>query len=125
MTYDKALTDLNTTLAYFFGLDSLEINRIDESTLNVKAIISSGETVKTIYKLFQSFIGAVEKANNDPVALNIFKDCLSRLKNDFDKHMDDTRKQIITTFKNFKVNIELSYEGDFKVIYDKVDKLLI
>lgn len=124
MTYDKRIKDFYDYLGWLFGLDRLEINRINDSTLEMKAIISSEKTVLTCYKIFLSYIHEIENSKNDPEALIIFKKNLTEYKNAFDNHMDDICKKIDDKFKNYKVDITLSYEGEFKTVYSKITELV-
>lgn len=121
----------DTTIAWYedlgrlFGFDHLEINRIDESTLEIKASISSEKTVLNYYKIFLAFINEIEKAKNDPKALSVFKKNLTEYKYAFDTHMESVCEEIEKAFNKFKVDITLSYEGEFKTVYSKVSQLVI
>lgn len=121
----------DTTTAWYedfgrlFGFDHLEINRIDESTLEIKASISSEKTVLNYYKIFLAFINEIEKAKNDPKALSVFKKNLTEYKYAFDTHMESVCEEIEKAFNKFKVDITLSYEGEFKTVYSKVSQLVI
>lgn len=121
----------DTTTAWYedfgrlFGFDHLEINRIDESTLEIKASISSEKTVLNYYKIFLAFINEIEKAKNDPIALSVFKKNLTEYKYAFDTHMESVCEEIEKAFNKFKVDITLSYEGEFKTVYSKVSQLVI
>lgn len=84
----------------------------------------AARTVINFYKLFQSYIEEIEKAKNDPEALNMFRSHLAKFKKDFDDKMEDTCNEVTSVFKNYKVDIILSYEGEFKTVYDKVSELL-
>lgn len=121
----------DTTIAWYedfgrlFGFDHLEINRIDESTLEIKASISSEKAVLNYYKIFLAFINEIEKAKNDPKALSVFKKNLTEYKYAFDTHMESVCEEIEKAFNKFKVDITLSYEGEFKTVYSKVSQLVI
>lgn len=124
MVQNNTITAWYDNLGRLFGFDHLEINRIDESTLEMKAIISSEKTVLNYYKIFLAFINEIEKAKNDPRALSVFKKNLTEYKSAFDNHMEAVCKEIEDAFKKFKVDITLSYEGEFKTVYSKVSQLV-
>ena len=96
-----------------------------ESTIKIKSIISSGETVINFYQIFQSYIIAIENAKNDQEALIVFKKHLAEHKNTFDKYMEVICKDITNAPQNFKVDFTLSFEGEFKTVYDKISELVI
>lgn len=125
MVYDKKISNWDEYWGWLFGFDRLEINRVNESVITMKAVISSGDTVINFYKIFQSYIHEIEKAKNDLRDLMLFKGQLAEHKKVFDQRMENTRQDIINTFKNFEVEIVLSYEGEFKTVYDKVSELVL
>lgn len=125
MTKDKKFTNINDIMAYLFGFDHIEINRTSQDTIKMKAIISSGETVINFYKIFQSYIDEIKNAENDQEALILFKKHLAEHKNAFDSYMKVLCKDIINAPKNFEVDFTLSFEGEFKTVYDKISELVI
>ncbi len=124
MTQDKRITDFYDYLGYLFGFDRIEINRINDSTLEMRAIISSEETVLNYYKLFLAYINEIEMAKNDPEALLAFKEHLIKCKEAFDNRIESACNEIKTKFEKFKVEMTLSYEGEVKKVYGKVSELV-
>ncbi|MDE6605464.1 MAG: hypothetical protein K2K85_05555 [Clostridia bacterium] len=125
MIYNHNLSNINEILAYLFNFDNLEINRINESTIKIKAVISSGKTVKNFYKLFLSYIDEIEKAKDDRKSLIVLKAQLAELKKEFDNYIEDTRITMSNLSDKYKIVVSISYEEDFKIVYDKISELII
>lgn len=123
MEQDNAIKNFKEEIGKLFGVDYIEILPINKFKFKVNAIIMSTNTITNFYKLFNSFINEIERADNDAQALRIFKQNLLKYKKQFDILMDKIQENIVKVFGN-NAEVSLIYKGQVKEIYDKVSQFV-
>ena len=123
MEQDNAIKNFKEEIGKLFGVDYIEILPINKFKFKVNAIIMSPNTIINFYKLFNSFINEIERADNDAQALRIFKQNLLKYKKQFDILMDKIQENIVKVFGN-NAEVSLIYKGQVKEIYDKVSQFV-
>ncbi len=120
---ENKFNNINDFLAYLFGFDSFSITP-KSNCLNIKVEINKGETVINFYKQFVSLLNEIDKCEKDFKSLIFFKNSLKKLKDDFDKIMDDRKVKLEQLFKQYNPTISISYSCEFGKIYNEVQSLV-
>ena len=116
--------NIDDYLAYLFGFDSFSATLKPDGHIAIDAEINKVETVINFYKLFVSFLDAIDKCEKDFKSFALLKNLLKQHKDNFDKIIDDKKVESERLFKKYDPTVTVSYSGEFGKIYNRV-KLLV